>query len=216
MDGELLRYNKNVTYAFVDVETFCLNLSFKFNRPWSVAVINVKGNDIIDEKEVKIDWSKVAPNLKIGDEAARITKFNLAEHLKVAVQPKEAFGMFWEDLKRADKIIFHNGLRFDLYLLRGYAEYMKVDWGWITTKCIDTKSIAQGIKMGVPYTSQQGDFTEYLYRYANAFKKGIKTNLGTLAKEYGIELDENRQHEALYDLFLTKQLWDKQKFQIEI
>jgi hypothetical protein len=93
---------------------------------------------------------------------------------------------------------------------------MGVDWKWITAKIIDTKAIAQGIKMGVPYTAQQGDFIEYLYRYANQFKKGIKTSLGTLAKEYGIEVDENKQHGAAYDLFLTKSVWDKQKFQIEI
>jgi DNA polymerase III epsilon subunit-like protein len=178
--------------------------------------MNVVGDKIVEEKDIKIDWSKVAPNLKIGDEAARITHFNENEHKKTAIQPEEAFHIFWEDLKNADYIVGQNILRFDIYLIKGYAEYMGVDWKWITAKIIDTKAIAQGIKMGVPYTAQQGDFIEYLYRYANQFKKGIKTSLGTLAKEYGIEVDENKQHGAAYDLFLTKSVWDKQKFQIEI
>jgi DNA polymerase III epsilon subunit-like protein len=178
--------------------------------------MKVKGNDVLEEKEIRIDWSKVAPNLKIGEDAARITHFNESEHKKLAIQPDEAFGMFWNDLKDCEFILAQNILRFDIYLIKGYAEYMGVDWKWITAKIIDTKAIAQGIKMGVPYTAQQGDFIEYLYRYANQFKKGIKTSLGTLAKEYGIEVDENKQHGAAYDLFLTKSVWDKQKFQIEI
>jgi hypothetical protein len=37
-----------------------------------------------------------------------------------------------------------------------------------------------------------------------------------LAKEYGVEVDESKQHNANYDLVLTKAVWDKQKFQIEI
>lgn len=216
MDENLLRYNKNVRYTMVDVETYNLNLSFKFNRPWSIAIMNVVGDKIVEEKDIRIDWSKVAPNLKIGEDAARITHFNPVEHKKVALQPEEAFGMFWEDLKNADYIVGQNILRFDIYLIKGYAEYMGVDWKWITEKIIDTKAIAQGIKMGVPYTPLQGDFIEYQYRWVNHFKKGIKTSLGVLAKEYGVEVDESKQHNANYDLVLTKAVWDKQKFQIEL
>lgn len=216
MDGDLMKYNKSIKYSWIDVETYNLNLSFKFNRPWSIGIINVKGNEILEEKQICLDWSKVAPELKIGVEAAYITHFNELEHKKVALQPEEAFWMFWNDLKNADFICGHNILRFDIYLLRGYAEYMGEDWKWIVPKIIDTKAIAQGWKMGIPYTKNQGDFLEYEYKYANAHVKGIKTSLGVLAKEFGIETDEGKLHSAIYDLSINKQVFDKLKYLIEL
>ena len=216
MDGNLLRYNKDITYTFLDCETFNLNLSFKFNRPWQIALIEAKGDKIVSKKDIHINWKKDAPKLKIGDEAARITHFNQAIHDQLALEPKDAFNAFWDDLHRTDYIIMHNGLRFDLYLLRGYAEYMGVPWKFIVNKIIDTKSIAQGIKMGIPYNPKQGNFIEYQYRMANSFVRGIKTSLITLAKEYGIVVDESKLHDALYDLEINKQVWDKMKYQIEL
>jgi DNA polymerase III epsilon subunit-like protein len=216
MDGDLLRYNKNVTYSFLDCETLNLNLNFAFNRPWQIAVINCKGGEIVQKKDVRIDWSKVAPKLKIGIEAARVTHFDPVHHASLAVSPEEGFTMFWDDLKKTDYIIMHNGLRFDLYLLRGYAEYMGVDWKFIVNKIIDTKSIAQGIKLGIPYSPKQGNFLEYQYRMSNSFVRGIKTSLITLAKEYGIQFEEEKLHDALYDLEINKLVWDKLKYQIEL
>ena len=216
MDGDLLRYNKTIKYTFLDCETFNLNLSFHFNRPWQIAVINAKGDKIVDKKDVRINWKKFAPHLAIGAEAARITHFNQAIHDQLAQEPDVAFNQFWNDLKKTDYIIMHNGLRFDIYLLKGYAEFMGVPWKFIVNKVIDTKAIAQGIKMGIPYTPKQGDFVDYQYRMSNTFVKGIKTSLVTLAKEYGIEVDEAKLHDALYDLEINKQVWDKMKFQIEL
>lgn len=216
MDGELLRYNKNKKYTFLDCETFNLNLSFDFNRPWQIATINVKGDKIVDKKDIRIDWSKVAPQLKIGADAARITHFDPDVQARLAMSPEEAFDMFWQDLHDTDHIIMHNGLRFDIYLLKGYAEYMGVPWKFIVSKVIDTKSIAQGIKLGIPYSPKQGNFLDYQYRMSNSFVRGIKTSLVTLAKEFGLDFDENKLHDALYDLEINKLVWDKLKYQIEL
>ena len=216
MDNHLLRYNKQIKYSLIDCETFNLSLSFHFNRPWQVSVLNFQGNQVTSEKDCKITWNKVAPNLKIGAEAARITHFNEAIHNQVAIQPQEAFEMFWQDLKDSDYIMGHNILRFDMYLLKGYAEFMGVDWKWIVPKIIDTKAIAQGWKMGVPYSPKQGNFIDYQYRYANTHVRGIKTSLSVLAREFGIEVDESQLHNSAYDLLINKAVWDKLKFQIEL
>ena len=117
MDGHLLRYNNDITYAFIDLETFNLCLNFCHNRPWQVGVIEVKGEKIIDAKDIHVKWPD-APHLFIGKEAAMITRFNQAEHDRLAISPKEAFDKFWPILQRADKIVMHNGLKFDLYLLK--------------------------------------------------------------------------------------------------
>lgn len=217
MDGHLLRYNKNVVYAFCDLETFNLNLNWKYNRPWQVGILKVRGEQIIDGRDIriKIPW-KDAPFLDIGREAAIITKFDRVQHDKMAVEPEEAFKRFWPVLKDADYIIMHNGLKFDLYLLRGYAQMMGEDWKWIMPKIIDTKSIAHGIKMNIKYHPKDGSFMEYQYRMANASVKGIKTRLEILGRENNIDHAYDNLHDAIVDLELNLKVWNILKRQVEI
>lgn len=217
MDGHLLRFRQDVTYGFLDLETFNLCLHFKQNRPWQVGFLKVQGEQIVESIDVriKLKWPD-APYLTIGKGAAEVTKFNHHEHEKLAISPEEAFSKFWPRLKEVDYIVMHNGLKFDLFLLKGYAEYMGVDWKWMVPKIIDTKSVAQGIKMGIPYNAKKEPYFEYQYKLANSFARGIKTRLETLGKEYGIEHDYDRLHDAIVDLELNLKVWNKLKFQIEI
>ncbi len=215
MDGHLLRYRNDITYAFIDLETFNLNLSFKYNRPWQVGIIIVKGEKIIDAKDIRINWPD-APHLSIGKEAAIITKFDSVLHQRLAILPQEAFDRFWPLLETADRIVMHNGLKFDLYLLKDYARMMGKEWKWMMPKILDTKSIAQGIKMGIPYKPKDGPLLEWQYRMANIIVKGVKTSLKVLGPEYGIEHDYVNLHDAIVDLELNLKVWNKLKYQIEI
>lgn len=215
MDGYLLRYRQDVTYAFIDLETFNLNLSFKYNRPWQVGIILVKGEKVVDAKDIRINWPD-APHLFIGKEAAAITKFDPVLHAKLAVTPEVAFPRFWPLLEQADYIVMHNGLKFDLYLIKDYAVMMGKPWKWIVPKVLDTKSIAQGIKMNIPYKPKDGTFMEYQYRMANIIAHGVKTRLALLGKEYGIAHAYENLHDAIVDLELNLKVWNKMKFQVEI
>lgn len=215
MDGHLLRYRTDVTYALVDLETFNLNLSFRYNRPWQVGILLARGEKVLDGRDIRINWPD-APHLSIGKEAAMITKFDPVLHAKLAVLPDEAFARFWPLMEQADYIIMHNGLKFDLYLLKDFAKMMGKPWKWILPKVLDTKSIAQGIKMGIPYKPKDGTFLEYQYRMANIVVHGIKTRLAILGKEYGIAHDYDKLHDAIVDLDLNLKVWNKLKYQVEI
>ena len=215
MDGDLLRYNKNVTYALIDLETFNLCLNFIHNRPWQVGLLEVKGDKIVEGMDIHVNWPD-APHLKIGKEAAMITRFNQLEHDRVAVGAEEAFKKFWPVLKRADYIIMLNGLKFDLYLLKCWAERMGESWKWMMPKIIDTRAVAQGVKMGVPFQPKDGSFLEYQYRMVNVRVKGIKTSLKALGPEYGIEHNYDMLHDAIVDLELNLKVWNKLKFQVDI
>lgn len=215
MDGHLLRYRQDVTYAFIDLETFNLNLSFKYNRPWQVGIIYVKGEKVEDARDIRINWPD-APYLSIGKEAAMITKFDPVLHKKLAVLPGEAFPRFWPMLESADYIVMHNGLKFDLYLLKDYARMMGREWKWMMPKIIDTKALAQGIKMNIVYKPKDGNFLEYQYRMANIIAHGVKTRLAILGKEYGIAHAYENLHDAIVDLELNLKVWNKIKYQVEI
>jgi DNA polymerase III epsilon subunit-like protein len=217
MDGHLLRFDKNVTYALIDLETFNLNLSFVQNRPWQVGVLKVKGETVVESHDLRINlrWPD-APHLKIGEGAAMVTRFNEEYHNRFARPAEEVFQTFWPILKEADYIIMHNGLKFDLYLLRDYAKYVGEDWKFITPKVIDTKSIAQGIKMGIKFNPKNETFMEYQYKMANIYAHGVKTRLEILGKEFGIEHDYEHLHDAIVDLQLNLKVWNKLKTQIEL
>ena len=215
MNGHLLRYRKDVTYCFLDLETFNLCLSFIQNRPWQIGVLKVKGESIVDGLDIRVNWPD-APHLSIGKEAAIITRYNPQQHAKLAINPQPAFEKFWPILEEADYIIMHNGLKFDLYLLKDYAEMMGRPWKWMMPKIIDTKAIAQGYKMGIQFKPAEDNFLQYQYRMANIIVKGVKTNLTALGKEFGIEHDYENLHDALCDLELNLKIWNKLKFHIEL
>lgn len=215
MDGHLLRYNHGVKYALIDLETFNLCLSFRHNRPWQAGILEVHGEKVVNAQDIRIKWPD-APHLQIGQEAAMVTRFNQAEHDKLAILPNKAFEQFWPILENADYIIMHNGLKFDLYILRDYAKFMGKPWKWIVNKIIDTRAVAQGIKLKIPFQSKTESFIEYQYRMTNTAAKGIKTSLKVLGEEYEIEHDYVNLHDAIVDLTLNLKVWNKLKFQIEI
>lgn len=214
MEENWLRFNKKAKIAVIDVETFNLALNFQINRPWQVAALRVEGETIIEEINCFVKWDDC--KFKIGKGAAEVTKFNQYHFDSVAVGPDEAFLKFWEPLKWADRIIMHNGLRFDMYLLKGYAEFMGEDWSFILNKVIDTKAVAQGIKLNRPYQPKEDNWLEYQYRMANDHTRGVKTNLTTLGKEFGIPFDYETLHDGLNDIKLNLLVWNKLKYQIEI
>jgi DNA polymerase III epsilon subunit-like protein len=214
MEENWLRFNKQAKIAFIDVETFNLALNFQINRPWQIAVLKVLGDDVIEEVDVMIKWDDC--KFKIGAGAAAVTKFNQADFDRKAILPDTAFSQIWEPLKWADHIIMHNGLRFDMYLLKGYAEFMGEDWSFLLNKIIDTKAVAQGIKLGRPYQPSNDIWLEYQYRMAADHTKGIKTNLTTLGKEFGIAHDYENLHNAICDLHLNLKVWNRLKFQLEL
>ena len=70
---KLLRYNKDEEFVFIDCETFNLCLNFAHNLPWQISMIKVKGDEVVAFKDFYIKWDT---HLKIGEEAARITRYS--------------------------------------------------------------------------------------------------------------------------------------------
>ena len=83
------------------------------------------------------------------------------------------------------------------------------------SKFIDTNAIAKGIKMQMPYKRGDG-LMAYQYTAYHKKQKGVKTNLKALGKEFEIEHNYDKLHDALVDLELNVKIWDKLKWQIEI
>lgn len=215
MDGHLIRFNKDVKLCFVDIESFNLCLSLKFNRPWQIGILNVVGDSIKTSQDIIIKWPKV-DGLSCSPDAARINHYSDAKVAELGIEPKDAFNALYENMLDCDYIVGHNLLGFDLYLIKDLCRMFGKDWKFAAAKILDTKCIALGVKQNIPFVEKNESIMLYQQRMNNTRAKGVKTSLITLAKEYGIPFEEHRLHEAIYDLCVNKMLWDKLKYQIEL
>jgi len=212
MDDHLLRFNKTDEFVFIDVETFNLCLNIENNLPWQISMLKVKGNDIVNHKDMLVKWET---DLKISADAARITRHDPNKVQKLGISPEEAFEQMYDWLCSAHKIVGHNIFGFDIYLIRGLCKKFNKPWKQFVNKIIDTNCIAKGIKFGELPTKDE-NITEYQYRMCNVFRKGVKTSLSALGKEFSISHDYERLHDALVDLELNLKVWNKLKFMIDL
>ena len=212
MDEHLLRFSEDKTLVFIDLETFNLCLSFEHNLPWQIAMIKIKGKKKIAEKNFFIKWDT---KLRIGSEAARITNYNPKVLKEQGISPEEIFPTMEDWLDNADHILGHNIIGFDMFLIKDFYRYMGKDWSHLMDKLIDTNCLAKGVKNGIFYDNKES-LSEYQYRMYHKRTKGVKTNLDALSKDFDIQYDKTKRHDALYDLDLNVKVWDKLKWQVEI
>ena len=68
----------------------------------------------------------------------------------------------------------------------------------------------------IKYTIKKTDFLEYQYKIMSRRVKGVRTNLTALGKEYNIDHNYDKLHDALVDLELNLKVWNKLKWEIEL
>ncbi len=212
MFEHLLRFDKSKTIVLWDFETLNLCLHACHNLPWQLAMMKVKGNDIVDFKDYLIKWDT---KLTISDGAARITRYSQDKMDKFGLPPEEVYPVMKQWFDEADFLMGHNVIGFDIHLVFHWCRMNGDDPRPYVKKLIDTNLLAKGLKLEVPLKTTD-NLLEYQYKLYHKKVKGVRTNLTALGKEYEIEHDYDNLHNARVDLELNKKVWDKLKFQIEI
>lgn len=212
MDEHLLRFDKTKIYTFIDFETFNLCLNFCHNLPWQVGMLRVQGERILDSKNFYLKWDT---ELKISEDAARITRYNPLTIKKLGVYQAEIFPTIKDWLENCDFIVGHNILGFDLFLIKELYKMNGLSYKHLVEKIIDTNCLAKGLKMSIPY-KQKDNLLEYQYKLLHTIRKGVKTRLEILGGEYEIDHDYANLHDAITDLELNLKVWNKLKWAIEI
>ena len=213
MDEHLLRFSKGKTMVFIDCETENLCLNRSHNLPWQVAMIKTKDGEKMDEKNFHISWER---ELHVGAVAARITRFSPSRHKKAAVPYDQIFPTIEDWLDNADYIAGHNILGFDIYLIKGMYEKAGKSYTHLVDKVVDTMCLMRGIKLDLKLKPESESLLEYQYKLLHARKKNLKTNLMAVAKEYNIDHNYDKLHDAIVDLELNLKVWNKMKWQIEV
>ena len=212
MDDNLLRFDEDKEYVFVDCETENLCLHGSNNLSWQIAMIKAVKGKRIDSKNYYVKWDR---ELRVSKEAARITRFSPLEHSKRALPVEDIFPTIKEWFEKADYIVGHNILGFDIYLIKYLYEHMGEEYLHLMPKIIDTNCIARGLKCGIFYKPGD-DFLEYQYKIYHTRRKGIRTSLTALGKEFKIDADWDNLHDAIVDLELNLEVWNQLKYQIEL
>ena len=213
MKESLLRFSTTQDYILFDFETCSLNLGSLENKPWQLSFLIARGKKILAKHNYYIDWEV----LPISDEARKITRFNENKYRKAAIAPLFALKEFEHFIYNEKyKIVGHNILGFDVYihgLLRSLCG-KGPDYSYLE-RCIDTNCLARGIKNKINLQPGE-DFLGWQYKLLHHRKRGVKTNLKQLLKDYSIEFEEKKLHDALYDIEVNFQVFQKQLWDIEI
>lgn len=195
--SELSRYAVDRQYLIWDTETEGLNLAF--HRPWelSYAVATLK-DGIRFIKTVYIRF----PDLVVSPEAARVTRFSRERYEALARPPEEVWEQFSPLLYSPDHHpAGHNVLGFDTYMVSTLrrALGMQPDHSW-TQRVLDTNALSKAyLKTWAPDRSSPDALTSFQYRALSYRERGLKSNLGYMAKHLGIPYDEKQAHGAEYD-----------------
>ena len=220
MDNHLIRFQKK-KFLFLDFETFNVCLSDKFNLPWQVATIltetveNDRGQIKSVERGRQNLYLKWDTDLKISKEAKRITGYSETKFKSRCIPEEEAFNVIYELVEKADYLVGHNFLGFDIYLLRNWYRRHGKNYDSLPHKTLDTFAIAKAAALSHRYKSNECSLLDFQMKMIGIRKRGLRTSLGALGKSNSIEHNYANLHDALVDLELNIKIWEKLKYQLD-
>jgi len=214
MKESLLRFKKNQKYLLFDYETCNLNLTTN-NKPWQLAFLVIEGGKVKEKKDYWLKWDE----LNVSPEAAKITGFTESKYKKKASCPKEALDNFEKYLYDDSYIkVGHNLLGFDVYMHNLHRKLVnskaKSDYSY-TENLVDTLCLAKALKKRIKL-DKDDDFLAWQYRLNNLIERGLRCNLKQCCKDFDIDFDESKLHDALYDININFEVFKKMIWEIEI
>ncbi len=197
-----LKYNKNQKYIIWDLETCNLNLRSLENKPFQLGYVLAEGPNIIETNNIYLKWDK----LNVSADAARITRYDPQLVNDIGLSPKEVLEDFESYIYNPEyRILFFNGLNFDTYIHQTWRRNLGLptDFSYLK-RCIDVHALVKGVKLNFPMES---NFLFWQYKLLKHRVRGMKSNLTQSCKDFGVDIDVTKTHDATYDVLLTYQLF---------
>lgn len=207
-----LRFQKDVEILVFDTETEGLNLGS--TRPWQIAFTHYKGKEIVKHKDLFLWWD----DLEVSAGAAAATGFKHHIYKQKSISPQKVYDEIKPYFTTSDiHLAGHNILGFDFYVLQVLANALgdTLDWGQMIDRSIDTLALAKSRVL--EESPDKSNFAAWQYKMINYYKRGMRGHsLGACCKHYNIDVDPTRQHDAAYDIYINKQVLDKQMWDYEL
>lgn len=206
-----LSYNRTAKIVVFDTETESLSLIT--SRPWQLAYSIVQNNKILKTIE-RYPWF---PDLKVSDAAARITGFNWEKYKSLATPAGEVFEEFAEYLYDDEYLLSgHNIISFDFFMIRNLALATGKWRGWsFAERAVDTLCLSRMFHEGIK--PDPNNFLGSQLQTVGKPKRGSKrATLSAMAKEFGVEFDPSKLHDAAEDLKLNIAVLNKLIYALDI
>lgn len=201
--NELLRFKFDQHFLIHDFETEGTNL--RYSRPWQLSWVETVGKKTVEKYNFLLKWD----DLNISEGAAKITGFDRAKYLKDAVDPYFVLQLFESRVNNPNMILVgQNIINFDIYILNVLRQELgyPVDYSFIE-RCLDTRPLFFAITLNMQKPENES-LLEWQYKLINMpeirQRRGI-TSLPAMLKYFDIPYDENKLHDALYDIEMTKE-----------
>lgn len=212
--AELIRYNKEQLYCCGDVETTGLNISYSL--PWQLSYLTFTLDKDIQQRTQYIWWK----DLKVGKQAALITRFDYNHYKENAEDPIRVLEEFEDTLYSKDyNIVSQNWLGYDSMIINVWRKQLglKPRYDYMLGRVYDTIALSKAIKLGLkPDISSDKAFLAWQFRMLGIVKKGLKTSLGVMGKELNVTFAETGLHDAKNDVLLNAGIFRKQVWMLEI
>lgn len=181
-------------YIVFDTETEGLNLHS--SRPWQIAWIVCQGYNVLETHNRFLSFN----DLDVPDVVKKLTGFSWDVYNKKKEPPKKVLEDFESYIYDPQyKIIGQNLLGFDVYMISQLQRMFgkKVDYSYLD-RILDTRALGKAHKEGLD--KPKDNFLSWQYKIINDRSLKAKVSQNQLLKYFGIEFEESKLHDALYDI----------------
>ena len=195
----------NQKYLVFDTETEGLNLFS--SKTWQLSWIVCQGNKILETHDEFI----VHKELNIPEIVKKLTGFNWDTYNKKAKPLDEVWNKFEKYIFDPQYIVVgQNLLGFDVYMLAILQRLLgqEPDYSYLP-RIYDTRALGKAYREELD--KPNGDFLSWQYKIINDRSLKAKVSQNQLLKFFDIEFDQDKLHNALYDIQMCYQIFLKLK-----
>ena len=195
----------NQKYLVFDTETEGLNLFS--SKTWQLSWIVCQGNKILETHDEFI----IHKELNIPEIVKKLTGFNWETYNRKAKPLDEVWSKFEKYIFDPQYIVVgQNLLGFDVYMLAILQRLLgqEPDYSYLP-RINDTRALGKAYREELDKPNK--DFLSWQYKIINDRSLKAKVSQNQLLKFFDIEFDQDKLHNALYDIQMCYQIFLKLK-----
>jgi|TARA_R100001163_G_C5025690_1_gene167295 DNA polymerase III epsilon subunit-like protein len=200
----------NQKYLVFDTETEGLNLFS--SKTWQLSWIVCQGNKILETHDEFI----IHKELNIPEIVKKLTGFNWETYNRKAKPLDEVWSKFEKYIFDPQYIVVgQNLLGFDVYMLAILQRLLgqEPDYSYLP-RIYDTRALGKAYREELDKPNK--DFLSWQYKIINDRSLKAKVSQNQLLKFFDIEFDQDKLHNALYDIQMCYQIFLKLKKHMDL
>lgn len=199
IEDNSLRYNiHNKKFVVFDYEG---DLNLFFSTPFQLGMAVYHGTKLVSEHDFYIKWD----NLYISDFVKKYAHYSAARMKSDGKNPIEVFTFLNQFLTDPQYLLVGaNILSYDCPLTYNCLKRLGLPHSYdFLNKCYDVNALFKGYKLGLK--PDNNNLLAYQLSMNSWKQRGLKSNVGYVAKEFKIECDEDKLHDGVYDVKIIAQ-----------